>query len=422
MSLTIGRVGQGVTLDETNGWREQPDGTVRLSGWMENATASEAGHLRDQLLGMLGSPDEPIVPVTIGHDDTRDGFYEVLDGEVEHVLGATEERGDRKWSATLRRVEMWDQPRYELHRTGGVVTNAHSITTSTYAGFIALPATASAVDRGTDTGALVSSSRSTETGNITFFRGSGSGTSLYTTVVSADVPLADWYDGAATLEVDPGAGTDRVVVGRRVRKTDRADWRLSNGLIEATWNSGNYGVDLRVWNGSAWEAIAPTFLLTDDTSSTPVEENPVSWRVLRNDPCMVTIRLVFDYSSGIDRYQWDLSMRRGGRDLINVVKSRASVQWGIEQTGGAFPVTDLTGGYHVTDDDANGNRWLIASPKAFTRNASVGVAYLDSATQVFPFGLGVELNGSSASLQNTAQNTVYQYYSQPIETPAVSGV
>lgn len=423
VTMQIGRVGlDSLTIPETMEWREAADGTVEVGGILANASTSEVSHLRDQLLGMIGSVDEPYVPVTLSHDSTRNGFYAVVDGDVDHILGVTEIGGQRRWRARLMRSAWWDQPRYELHREGGVLTNAHSITTASYVGFFALPSSSEAVDHGSDTGTLTRTTRTSETGGVAFCLGSGTGTALYDTVVSADVPLADYYDGAAKVEIDPGGGTDRVVTGRRVRKTDCTDWRLTNGLIEATWNTTNHGVDLRIYNGSAWEAIAPTFILTDDSSSTTVDEDPISWTVLRNDPSMVTIRLVFDYESGTSRYLWDLSVRRGDRNIINVVKSRVSAQWGLEQSGGAYPVTDLTGGYHVTADDANGNRWIIASPKAYTRNASVGVCYLSSASQVFPFGLGVELNGSAATGQSAADKVVYQYYAQPIETPAVSGI
>ena len=423
MSITIGRVGADITLAEVGGWQEQADGSVEIQGWMSNATVAQVEHLRDQLLGLVGSPDEPIVPVTVGHDDSRNGWYWVLDADVEHVLGVTEDTGDRKWRARIRRTPWWDQPRMELKRTGGVVTNAHSVTTSSHTSFIAIPNTCEAVDSGTDTGTLSRGSRTAETGTMAFITGTATGAALYNTVVSYDLPLADAYDGAATIEVDvSGVGGYKPVVGRQVRREHKTSWRLNNGLIQVAWHTGDHGLGLSVYDGSSWETIAPRFILTDDTSYTTVDEDPISWAVLRNDPTMVTIRLVMDYEAGTSRIQWDISLRRGDRNLINVVKSRTSTQWGLEQSGGAYATTAITGAWRLTSDDANGNRWLISSPKATTADLVNGPLRLTSASQVFPFGIGVELGGSGSAGQAQAQNVAYHYYAQAIESPAVSGV
>ena len=159
MTTLIGRCGtDDVTLDEPSTWAEGPDGTVQAEGWIADLTTLQAGIVRDQFLGLI-NPDEPIVPVFIDHDDTRNGLYRVLDADVDHVLGATEITGDRKWKVALQRTRWWDQPRYELKRSGGVVSNVHSITTSSYTSFIGLPASAEAVDSGTDTGTLVRGTR-----------------------------------------------------------------------------------------------------------------------------------------------------------------------------------------------------------------------------------------------------------------------
>ena len=421
--MTIGRVGVDIGLNEASGWQEQGDGTVQLNGWLRASSISYAEHLRDQILGMVDSTDEPWVPVTVGHDDTRNGWYRVLDGDVESVIGPTEREGTRRWSATLQRSAWWDQPRYELHRYGGVVTNAHSIATSTYSSFIAMPGSATALDPGTDTGTLVRVSRISDTGSVAFVTGSGVGAALYDTIVSADVPIADAYDGAATIEVNLGSSTYRPVVGRRVRKEYASAWQLQNGLLRVTWDSTDKGLSLSNYdNGAlAWEPIGTTFQLTSDASYTKVAENPVAWSVLRNDPTMVTIRLVFDYNSSTQRILWDVSLRRGDRNCINVVKSRASKRWGVTNSDAELG-SAITGGIRRNGDDANSNRWIVCSPKAFTADLTDGELCLDSTTQVFPFGIGVEFGGSASTGQSTAQNVAYQYYAQPIETATITGV
>lgn len=421
MTFTIGRVGDSVALDEMSGWQERSDGTVDLQGWLQGSTVADVEVLRDQLLGLVGSLDEPMVPVTVGHDDTRDGWYRVLDAEVEHDLGATPTSGARRWRATIRRSPWWDQPRLEVRRDGGVVTNVHSITTSTHTGFIGIPTAGVAIDSGTDTGSLTLATRVAETGSMRLITGSGTGAALYNTVVSYDCPLANIYDGAATVEVNVGGGTYRPVIGRPVRREYATAWRLNNGLLRVSWDTTNHGLIVSGYISGAWEANPESFLLTDTDAHNAVGLDPIAWSVLRNDPAMALIRLLFSYNSGASRIIWDVGIRRGDRNCINVVKSRTSAKWGLKLSAGSL-ATDLVGGIQRNGDDANDNCFTIALPKTTTDDLSTSEVYLTTASQVFPFGIGMEMGGAAATGQNTAQNVIYQYYAQPIETLGVSAV
>lgn len=421
MTFTIGRVGDSIELNDVSGWQEMADGSVSIGGWIRPTSIADGEILRDQLLGLVGSQDEPYVPVSVGHDDTRNGWYRVADADVESVLGATEKRGDRRWSATLRRSPWWDQPRLEVRRDGGVVTNVHSISTSTHTGFIGIPTAGVAIDSGTDTGTLVLATRVAESGSMRLITGSGTGAALYNTVVSYDCALANVYDGAATVEVDVGSGTYRPVIGRYVRREYATDWRLNNGLLRVTWDSTNHGLIVSGFITDAWEASPETFLLTDDASSTAVGLDPIAWSVLRNDPAMVLIRLVFSYNSGASRIIWDVGLRRGDRNCINVVKSRTSAKWGLKLSTNAL-ASDLVGGIQRNGDDANDNCFTIALPKTTTDDLATSKVYLTTAGQVFPFGIGMEMGGAAATGQNTAQNVIYQYYAQPIETLGIAAV
>lgn len=424
MTTTIGRCGLDIVLGEVDEWVEQHDGTVRTGGWLEGATAAEAAHLRDQFIGAAADEDEPVVPVTLGHDDSRNGWYEVLGGGVEHVLGMTEVTGDRRWTAALRRVAAWDQPMQEIDRRGGIVTNNHSITPLSYSGFLAVPNSAKAIELD-PAGTWLRGLRTADTGGIAFI--TGGGTVLYDDEIGVQVPLADHYDGASTLQVDLGSSVYKTIVGRNVRAEHVTDWRLDNGNIRVDWSTASHGLRFELFNGTSWTPFDfpaqgnPAFILTDDSSSTVVAEDPVAWRVLRNDPTVVTIRLKFDYESSTSWYLWDITLRRGDRNVICVVKG-PSRQWGLEQSGGAYASTNITGASRCDANDSNGHRWLICSPRTFTLNTSVGVLYLSSASPVFPFGIGVEVGGSSATLQAAADKVRLQYYAQPFEAVLLAGI
>ena len=414
MALTIGRVGSDIALDEHAKWSETGDGRVSIGGWIDAADAADASFLREQLLGLADQFGERIVPVTFGVDDERDGWYEVESIKVDDVLGATEVRGDRQWSATLRRLPYRQQPRYELHRYGTVWTNSHSITTSTYDGFVALPATAEAVDLGSTGFSRVT--RASETGSLTFYVSDPT----YDNVVSAYVPMGDAYDGAAKIEVDiDGNGTWRTVVGSDIRHLPTR-WRINNGIMRASWDTTAQGLEVDLYTG-AWNNLGDTsstdnhWLITDAAASY-LADDPLSVTVLRNDPLACTIRLVFDWDTTKGRIMLDVTVRRGDRNVSCILKSRNSETWGIEPDTAASATTALTGGYRVDANDDNGDRWVVSQPKTHTLNTSTGAARLSSASEVFPFAIGAEVNGSSATGQNTAQNVIYQHYAQPTET------
>lgn len=415
--MTIGRVGVSVALSEPNEWVENPDGTVSVGGLLENATAAQADHLRDQFLGLMAGLDEPVVPVTLGHDDSRDGWYRVLDGRVQHELGMTEVRSDRWWSATLQRILWWDQPRYELHRYGTVLANDHTLAEADVTPFVAFPDSATAVDMGSSR-SWTRTTRTAESGTVALVYGH---VDLFDTVVGVDLPIADVYDGAATLEVSVG-GSYYPVVGRSVRKEHAGSWRIGNGLVRATWDSVNHGLAVSAYDGS-WQALADSFQITDDgVTATALGSDPVAWAVLRNDPALTIVRLVFNYDSGTARIELDVAVRRGDRNVLCTLKSRESQAWGLKPDSSTASTYLTGGGVRSDSNDANGNRWVVSGPKAFTHDTGTGHIYLNAAATTFVFGVGVEVDGTSASGQSTADNVRKQFFAQPVETPFVTGV
>lgn len=414
MGMTIGRVGSDPLLPEPSSWSEGADGVVRVTGWLIADSTTEASVLREQILG-LGDPyGEKFVPVTVAHDPERDGWYEVLDVSVDHVLGQTEVAGGREWSATLRRLPYRTQPRYELHRYGGVWTNNHSITTSTYEGFIALPGTASAVDLGS-TG-FNRGTRNSETGAVYFYTADPT----YDVVVSAYVPISDAYVGAARIEMDvSGSGDWYTVVGTDIRPLPTR-WRLGNGMIRATWDTTEHGFAVEVYDSSAWEELGTyttsNYFVITDAAASYVETDPVAVGVLRNDPLACTLRLVFDYDSGKSRMFTDVTVRRGDRNVFGIIKSRSVNQWGLEPTVTSTATALTSGTFRIDSNDDAGNRWVMSSPKTANFNSSTGAWRVSSSTSVVPWAIGVELNGSGASSQSAADKVSYQFFSQPTET------
>ena len=427
MALKIGRVGRDVTLGEVSAWSEASDGTVSVSGWIRGLSTSDASWLREQLLGLTDPRGESAVPVSVGYDDSRDGWYQVLSVDVTDLLGPTEKRGDRQWSATLRRLGYREQPRYEVHRFGGVWGNVHGIVKLSYAGWTALPATAQAVDLGADA-SWTRSVRTSADGDMAFYWGGS--TTLYDTVVSAYVPIDDAYVGAPKLELDvDGSGTWRTVVGADVRNLPSTRWRLSNGLVRVQWSNGG-GLVLQAYDGSAWDDVGtyttPTCFRLSQQSGSTVASAPVALAVLRNDPTIVSMRLLLDFEEKTSRIQWDLSLRRGDRNVINVIKSRAVEQWGIvpsvEVSAVGAAVVTTSGSIRPRSNDDNGHRWVMSIPETHIQNIDNGAWRVSSSNTSVPWGLGVNVGGSTAVAPNTADAVGYQFYVQAAETLLIAGM
>lgn len=416
-SLQIGRLGLDIDMEAPMRW-EESGSRVTVSGVISApATAAEKLWQAEQILNLAGpTRGELAVPVISTAWPERDGWYEVMATEVSPERGFT--AGDNRlgWSATMRRIRGGKQPRYELRRLGYPIDNDHSITRSSYAGFLCYPANATAPDFGDDTTWTIGS-RSAEGGSVALV--TGGGTVLYDTVASLYVPLTDAYIGAPKVEVSVG-GSWRTVVGKDIRLTTADLVRINNGLIRASWDTTNHRLQIEAYVSGAWEALEDEFTFTTGGATlTPFGTDPSTITVVRNDASRVTIQLLFPILSGQHRAVMFLSLRRGDRNVLGSIKSSSSRQFGIT-TSTAAAATTLTSGFHRTADDANGNRYVICSPRTFTGDLTFGTLYLNSGSQSFPFGIGVEAGGTAATGVNTAGSVRSQYYAQPGEQIYVS--
>jgi hypothetical protein len=435
MAFMIGRVGRDVTLGEPSSWEESADGTVSVSGWIKGLSAEDASWLREQLLGLTDPRGETAVPVSLGHDDTRNGWYQVTSVDVSSLVGYTDLRGDRQWSATLRRLGFREQPRYELHRFGGMWTNDHGIVKGSYAGWAALPLSATAVDLGADT-TWFRGVRVADDGSIAFYRGGG--TTLYDTVISSYVPIDDAYVGAPRLEMNVSGAGWRTVVGADVRNYP-VDWRLTNGLVRVQWSNGGGGLVLEAYDGSSWDPVgnhlfdpsfpgvyAPTVFQLSQQAGSTVTAAPVAIAVLRNDPTVVSMRLLLDFDNNTSRIQWDLSLRRGDRNVINVIKSRTSAAWGVVPTvavsAAGTAVVTSSGSLSPTIDDEHGHRWVMSIPEQHIQNRDNGAWRVASSNRSVPWGLGAVVSASTASAANTSNAVGLQFYVQATETLMIAGM
>ena len=372
-------------------------GSVRLSADelsfkfdLGAASVAEYQALTQQLRGLTGNADEPVVPFTWSEDPTLDGYYTDARVEVEPAAVALT-TGYASATARLRRITGgFARPRVEVTTTMVTRTNSHAIAAPSP---LLLFSAAEAIDRDdsaytvTGSGLLAvdggTNMAALETSNAT---SAGSKSYRYSTLA------ADHYIGAATVEVDY-SGTFYALSGVHApADLSDAKWRLGNGVVRcyAEWNATNANYDLVVesWNGTAW---AGTNFAPSDGSVAAGGPPLFGWstgypaaRVVRNSPEQCVLR--FD-SAAMTTY---VSIARGQPFVVvNVTETEATptYQMGWDPTAPGSPAsTAITGGARASANDSNGRRWLVSCPSTVTFGGAVylSVSALTSTWQLCP--------------------------------------
>lgn len=224
-TLTIGRV------ELTNGSAPDPGMTwegdqLSFSGVLKASTEADVMALRDQVIGLQGNIDEPIVPVTWSDDSSVDGFYRVLGTSV-GTVGASYVAYWFPFAVDLERVDGWQAPLFEVLRDGAVRTNSVSFTDNEAVALTGLPG-----------GNKVPQWTSLPDGQVNYDLANGSVSMFagpsYDNDASFYVEAADYYGGAVSVEVSPDEGTTwNTIVGRQVPNTPT--WvRMTNDRVRMT--------------------------------------------------------------------------------------------------------------------------------------------------------------------------------------------
>ncbi len=423
MTTTVGRLGLDVDVESATSWKADGQ-AVKLTGWFEPASVADGKVLRDQLLGLAGNRDEPIVPVTCSWDSTLDGYYRVTGVDFSADLGTTYQSGASQWAIGLDAIGGWQAPRIEEQLIGALRTNSNSITTGEVY-FHAIPSAADGYSPGSASAVTVGT-RTSEDGNLDFIYGAP----IASTVASYYLAPASYYIGAPKIEVDyTGSGDWRTVVGRRMQNLP-SRVRITNGLIRATFGTAtdefitkwevyvtNQWEALRGYDGlSAWFNIQPS--ITWDTTSAGSLSNylagPAAVTVIENSPVNACLKFTFGISTPavVDVF---VSLRRGDLNLhCYLVSETLSDQWGLllfDDEPDA-PVSVMGGVWRRDGNDDNGNRWVIGSSNALTRSSvdEVHLWYRNTDLEALYFFLGAEIGGSGSSGQLTAANLANQFY------------
>lgn len=339
--------------------------------------------------------DGPIA-VTWTDKPERNGYYQVKSC----ASAITEHRGDRviaDWKVSMDRLGSAGEVDLQSRLTGIARLNDFALAGERWH---APPIGHYAYDTGPS--APTSMTRASADGVITVYRS-----------IPVGVPPrwgcnpTDYLKGRVRV-TDTTAGLE---VDGTMRPVPATAWALSNGLVNVTPTASAGILNVQAY-GSGWRSK----LWTISVGGTPV----ATWdsaTLLRNDLEHCILRLTASRSPG--RATIDLALRRGSRVLEGYLQSGGSTTLGVYLTSPELNTSAAASGYvSATGNDADGNRFVAGSARAFTAHANGGVS--KAATAALDFWVGVQAGGASPAPGDAATDLRNQYIGAlPEQTYAV---
>lgn len=390
-TLTIGRM----ELKETYRASTQVDAangllTIVLNG-METCPPLALATLRARREDLL-SIRRTMQPVTFSAKSDLSGWYTVTDASAQVIdWYATDAAAGFAWTMTLSLIGPSNAVDIESRLTGVARSNAFALAGTRWHA----PAIGAL---GYFTGSTLPGSsvdRVAQEGNVRVWL-----------AVPANVDprwaiaLADYPKGRVRLVQ---SGVERA--GTSVR-LDPTGWELYNGLTRVRPAPATSLLSVDTWDSGAW-ATKLWHVSVNAVNLMPADIAGAT--LLRNDMEAVTIRLVIPKAAGAaGRTLVDLTLRRGARAVEAFVQTDTSTTLTLHLASAETTTDNSASGYVVaTGNDADGNRYVAGSAKAFTAHANGGVS--KAATTTLDAFAGVVFNGGTAAAGDAATDIRDQY-------------
>lgn len=379
-----------------DGSRNSMDRTVSMGGQFVADTVTAAKVLRDEIVSMGNS--NLILPFTYEGDDTFTGYAKISGVTVDSSkLGV----GMFSYSFTLEIKGRVSEMLFESNMSGALLTNSHSITSTTYAPWHALPVNAYNYSHAQ---APTDGIRATENGNVAFFYD----TNLRSNAAQWLVEPVDYYKGASKIIVN-----NTTMSGYQAPNEPTAV-TLTNGIIKLT-------------SGSTTDESRFTLSFYDNGSYVSSREISINYgaskaewklwktvQILRNEPHECVVRFAtYSDDNGDGRLTVDVSLKRGAHHVSIVssmgptadraASSRINLQ--VTEDGGTF--SDSTGYMIEGSADAAGQKFMIGSPQGYT--AVTGDKLIHLSTSQFKTFVGYEYNATSPATIDAADAVRDQY-------------
>ena len=351
--------------------------TLKLQGQESVPAAREIGTTtamleawRADMAGLVNS----FVAATFTDKSGLNGYYVITDTSAD-LQNWENEQQTLSWSINLNRVGTDFEVDIESRLTGTTRANMfgltgvrwHSPSIGHYSYFSAPGNTPSVVTRTGSDGAHV----------------------VYLNLPSTQTTIPRWgcpvnsYMNGRTFFLDPN-GVERS--GILFASSSVLGWTLGNGLVQITPSAGPGVLNLFTYNlapsAGAAAAFSPAKVWDIQFNGTSIGV-PQGVSLLRNEPEIVVLRMVFTYQS-VTRITCDLTLRRGARHVEIYLQSQVSGQFKIVRTV-AESATSASGYIQAAADDVSGEMYLLGSALSTTADlvnggisSSASVVYMDA--------------------------------------------
>lgn len=352
--------------------------TLKIAGQESYPSAPEIGTTPAQLSAwrsdMAGLVNE-LVPVIFTDKSELNGYYLVTDTSAD-LQNWEGEQITLTWTMDLMRVGTDYEIDLESRLTGGTRTNSfaltgvkwHSPSVGHYAYYSATGNTPTTVARvGSDGTHLV-----------------------YVNLPAGNSTIPRWgcavssYMTGRCMFMDEN-GIERS--GILFRQNSPSSWTLQNGLVKITpAGVGNGVFSLSTWDQAQSGGGSGNYMSKNwdiRFNGTSLGGVPLGVSLLRNEPEMIVLRMIFAYQT-TTRLTVDLTLRRGARHVEVFAQAQSAGQFTVARLV-SEAASSGTGYIQALTDDSNGNVYVLGSALSFTSSlangsitSSASVLYMDA--------------------------------------------
>lgn len=371
---------------------------ISLSGSFVTETIAAGKVLRDELISMGNS--DLIYPFTWTGDELIEGYAKISGVSVDSSRLAT---GLFSYNLTLDVKGRTSEMLFESNFTGSLLTNSHSITSTTYAPWHALPVNAFNYSHDE---APVDEVRATEDGNIAVYYDDN----LRSSAAQWTVEPENYYKGACKIIVGNTTMTGYLSKNAPTAVT------LSNGIIRitsgSTSNESRFTVEF--YDNGTWGSSRE---ISFNSGVSKTEWN--LWQtvqILRNEPHECAVRFTtYSDSNGDGRLVVDATVKRGAHHIGFVANQgptsdrAANSRINLQVTSNHDTFTDDTG-YMIEDSaDSDGQKLIVGSPQGYTADVTDGEDLIYLSNNQLKAFVGYEYNSVSPNTIDAADAVRDQY-------------
>tara|TARA_Y100000114_G_scaffold43151_1_gene38576 strand:- start:149 stop:1390 length:1242 start_codon:yes stop_codon:yes gene_type:complete len=389
------------------GGTSDPNRSMSISGVLSSNNVNEAKSLRDELISMAKS-DVPIA-LTYTGDSTLKGYCRVTDASVNiprYTIASISYSISLEWYGKPGEINL------ESHFSGALITNSHSITSTTNQ-FHAVPPQAYNYHH---TGTLTTTTREIDGESNIVVRTGGN---LRNSNATFNVEPENYYEGAVEIRIKDYNDTLRLRAGKD-SDNKPTDAEIKNGLIKLVFlgdNTSQCRFTTSLYDPDQNTYASPITWAISATGSATEWQSWQSIQILKNEPQIATLRCTTHYNAATrdGRLVFDVTMKRGAQHLEFVASQYQAQQLNIKSTS-ALAGTNATGYVKATSADNQGNKYIIGTPSTYTADTTnLGIS-VSSTTTVKGF-IGAEIGTVSGA--NTADSIRDQYIDSIFETVRV---